>query len=77
MNSSTKYVRLSDEEAQELCVLVAVWMNARQAMCVAASNREHPSRMGRLISNEVESAEEIFQLVINAAAKQQNAEDER
>lgn len=77
MNNGTKYVRLSEGDAQELCVLVAVWMNARQAMCVAASNREHPSRMKRLILNEVDSAEQIFQLIINAAANQQDTEGAR
>ena len=64
---SPTYIRLSVEEAQEIFMLLGVWIMARNAMAAGFNLQLPQKQIERLVSKEVESASAVIKFVTNAA----------
>ena len=64
---SPKYLRLSSEEAQEVFMLLGIWIMARNAMAAGFNLQLPQKQIERLVSKEVESANAIIRFVTKAA----------
>lgn len=77
VKGQTVYVRLSHDEAQELMIRVSSWMKARTRMADGFVDGVEPREWRRIIDDEVDTAQRIFDFVRASAYSQRSARGER